>query len=433
MTGTEASFQIAPHGHVFLGKDHDKAERRTWAVIVLCSVMMIAEIVGGALFGSLALIADGLHMSTHAGALLLAALAYTYARKYANDRNFTFGTGKFGDLAGYSSAIILAMIALLIGYEAVSRLFNPVPISFNEAIPIAVLGLAVNVASAWLLAGGHHHGHSHGHSHGLGHDEESRRVALDHGVLDIEVFEDNVPPRFRVRTDTNILPAASDVTIETIRADGRRQLFTFDTRDGYLESRDEIPEPHAFVARIRLMHAGQAEVRELEFEEHDHTHDQGGSAHHRDNNMRAAVVHVMADAAVSVLVIVGLLLARAFGWLWMDPLAGLIGALVIANWSVALIRDTGGILLDRMPDPQMAEKVRKAIETEGDRVTDLHLWRLGPGHLGAIVSVATTNPHEAAHYRQRLAGFADLSHVTVEVEHARSAYGGPAPGIGRPA
>ena len=423
MTGTEASFQTGPHGHVFLGKDHDKAERRTWAVIVLCSVMMTAEIIGGALFGSLALIADGLHMSTHAGALLLAALAYTYARKYANDSNFTFGTGKFGDLAGYSSAIILAMIALLIGYEAVSRLLNPVPISFNEAIPIAVLGLAVNVASAWLLAGGHHHGHSHDHSHGHGHDEAPRRIVLGRGIVDIEVFEDNVPPRFRVRTDTNILPAASDITIETIRPDGRRQLFTFEARDGYLESRDEIPEPHAFVARIRLMHAGQAEMRELDFEEHDHAHDRGGGAHHRDNNMRAAVVHVIADAAVSVLVIVGLLLARAFGWLWMDPLAGFIGAIVIANWSVALIRDTGSILLDRMPDPRMAEKVRKAIETEGDRVTDLHLWRLGPGHLGAIVSVATTNPHESAHYRQRLAGFADLSHVTVEVEHARPASG----------
>jgi cation diffusion facilitator family transporter len=425
MTDTESIFQIQPHEHVFLGKDHDKAERRTWAVIVLCSVMMIAEIIGGALFGSLALIADGLHMSTHAGALLLAALAYTYARKYANDRNFTFGTGKFGDLAGYSSAIILAMIALLIGYEAVSRLLNPVPISFNEAIPIAVLGLAVNVVSAWLLSGGHHHGHGHDHAHshgpdhGNGHDEEPRRIALDRGTLEIEVFEDNVPPRFRVRTDTSILPASSDVTIETIRPDGRRQLFTFETRDGYLESRDEIPEPHAFVARIRLMQEAQEFERELEFEEHDH----GDGAHHRDNNMRAAVIHVIADAAVSVLVIVGLLLARTFGWLWMDPLAGFIGALVIANWSVGLLRDTGSILLDRTPDPRMAEKVRKAIETEGDRVTDLHLWRLGPGHLGAIVSVATTKPHEAAHYRQRLAGFADLSHVTVEVQHARPANG----------
>jgi cation diffusion facilitator family transporter len=126
----------------------------------------------------------------------------------------------------------------------------------------------------------------------------------------------------------------------------------------------------------------------------------------------------MADAAVSVLVIVGLLLARTFGWLWMDPLAGFIGALVIASWSIGLIRDTGAILLDRTPDPGMAEKVRATIEGEGDRVTDLHLWRLGPGHLGAIVSIATSKPREPAHYRQRLADFADLSHVTVEVQHA---------------
>jgi cation diffusion facilitator family transporter len=422
MSDAEQLFQFPPHDHVFLGKDHDKAERRTWAVIVLCTLMMIAEIIGGALFGSLALIADGLHMSTHAGALLLAALAYTYARKYADDRSFSFGTGKFGDLAGYSSAIVLAMIALLIGYEAVSRLLNPIPISFNEAIPIAVLGLVVNVASAWLLSGGHHHdhghGHAHGHGHGHGHEDGARRISLGRSILDIEVFEDGVPPRFRVRAEADALPA-SDLTIETSRPDGSRQSFTFEDRGAYLESRDEIPEPHAFIANIRLMQAGQAHERELEFEEHDHddAHGHGAAAHHRDNNMRAAIVHVMADAAVSVLVIAGLLLARAFGWLWMDPLAGFIGALVIANWSVGLLRDTGGILLDRTPDPRMAEKVRSLIEAEGDQVTDLHLWRLGPGHLGAILCVATTGDRKAAHYRQRLARFADLSHVTVEVQH----------------
>jgi cation diffusion facilitator family transporter len=420
MSGAESIFQLPPHDHIFLGKDHDKAERRTWAVIVLCSIMMIAEIVGGALFGSLALIADGLHMSTHAGALLLAALAYTYARKYANDRSFTFGTGKFGDLAGYSSAIVLAMIALLIGYEAVSRLLYPVAISFDEAIPIAVLGLAVNVASAWLLSGGHHHGHGHDHAHGHGHgrDEEARRIELGRRILEIEVFEDHVPPRFRIRPDSGAL-VASDISIETIRPDGSRQLFAFEDRGGVLESRDEIPEPHAFVAKICLMQAGQTHERDLEFEEHDHAH----GAHHRDNNMRAAIVHVMADAAVSVLVIVGLVLARTFGWLWMDPLAGFIGALVIANWSVGLLRDTGGILLDRTPDPRMAEKVRLAIESEGDQVTDLHLWRLGPGHLGAIVSVATAGKREAVDYRERLAKFADLSHVTVEVQHPHLADG----------
>jgi cation diffusion facilitator family transporter len=421
MTEADQLLQPAGHDHVFLGTDHERAERRTWAVIVLCTVMMIAEIVGGALFGSLALIADGLHMSTHAGALLLAALAYTYARRYAHDRSFTFGTGKFGDLAGYTSAIVLAMIALLIGYEAIERLLNPVAISFNEAIPIAVLGLAVNVASAWLLSGGHHHGHGHAHGHHHDHDhgDEPRLAEFDSGALAIEVFETNVPPRFRVLSAGCALPKCSDLTIETVRPDRSRQLFSFEDRGDFLESRDEIPEPHAFVARIALIQAGRQQTRELEFEEHEHGH----GAHHRDNNMRAAVIHVIADAAVSVLVIVGLVLARTFGWLWMDPVAGLIGALVIANWSVGLLRDTGAILLDRMPDSKIADKVRQTIECEGDRVTDLHLWRLGPGHLGAIVSVATSGTREAAHYRQRLTKFADLSHVTVEVHHAASARG----------
>jgi len=414
MAETEAAFPLATHDHVFLGRDHERAERRTWAVIVLCSIMMVVEIIGGALFGSLALIADGLHMSTHAGALLLAALAYTYARKYAYDRSFSFGTGKFGDLAGYTSAIVLAMIALLIGYEAVERLLHPVAISFNEAIPIAVLGLAVNIASAWLLSGGHHHhhghDHGHGHDHAHEHDEEPHFVSFDARRLAIAVFEDGVPPRFRITAKAGSLPDPSDLSIETIRPDGVRQLFTFADKGAYLESRDEIPEPHAFVARVSL---AQAAARDIVFEEHDHD-----GAHHRDNNMRAAIVHVMADAAVSVLVIAGLVLARAFGWLWMDPLAGLVGAVVIANWSVGLIRDTGGILLDRIPDRRIAEKVRAAVENEGDRVTDLHLWRLGPGHLGAIVCVATATAREASHYRQRLACFADLSHVTVEVQHA---------------
>src|SRR5215471_8478293 len=163
------------HDHVFLGAGHEQNERRTWMVIALCGVMMVAEIVGGLLFGSIALVADGMHMSTHAGALLLAALAYRYARRHAHDGRFSFGTGKLGDLAGFTSAIVLAMIALLIGYEAVSRLISPVPISFDEAIPIAVFGLIVNVTSVFLLSSGTHH-HGHGHDHG--HDDH------DHGDRD---------------------------------------------------------------------------------------------------------------------------------------------------------------------------------------------------------------------------------------------------------
>jgi cation diffusion facilitator family transporter len=309
---------ISPHAHVFLGANHASAERRTWAVIALCGVMMVLEIAGGLAFGSLALVADGLHMSTHAGALLLAALAYSYARRHASDARFSFGTGKLGDLAGFASAIVLAMIALLIGYEAAARLLAPVPIRFAEALPIAALGLLVNIGSVFLLHGDEE-GHDHGHGHHHVHDD-------DH---------------------------------------------------------------------------------------HDHAHRHASA--HRDNNMRAAIVHVMADAAVSIVVIIGLLLAKNFGWLWMDPLAGLIGALVIASWSIGLIRDTGAILLDMTPDSAFAQRLRQAVEAEGDIVADLHVWRLGPGHLGAIISVRTASGRCAADYHARLAHLPSLSHLTVEV------------------
>ena len=407
-TNADAPF----HNHVFQGEQHHKGERKTWAVIVLCTVMMIAEIGGGWLFGSIALIADGLHMSTHAGALLLAALAYTYARRYANDPRFTFGTGKLGDLAGFTSAIVLAMIALLIGYEAVSRFFTPVPIDFAQAIPVACLGLAVNIASAWLLSGDDH-GHSHGHSHGPaahGHNHgESHHIATKDGIVLLEVFEDGVPPRFRVRAERGPALVTSTTSIETERSDGARQRFAFVDRGEFLESVDEIPEPHAFRAAVTINGQNYA----VEFEEHEHAH---GSATH-DNNMRAALIHVVADAAVSVLVIVGLVLARAFGWLWMDPLAGIIGALVIASWARGLIRDTGAILLDMNPDRRMADNVRAAIENDGDQLADLHLWRLGPGHLGAIVSVITSAQRSAEYYRAKLARFRALSHLTIEVKH----------------
>ena len=294
-------------------------------MIALCTAMMIVEIVGGHLFGSIALVADGWHMSTHAGALLLAALAYTLARRRANDPRYTFGTGKFGDLAGFSSAIVLGMIALLIGFESVSRLFAPQNISFREAIPIAALGLIVNVASAWLLSvGGHDHAHSHDHSHPHPHDH----------------------------------PHAGD-------------------------------HPHA-------------------------PHAQDGKMH-RDNNMRAAVVHVMADAAVSVMVILGLLAARTFHWLWIDPLAGLVGAFVIASWSLGLLRDTGAILLDMCPDRNLEADIRAIVERGGDEIGDLHVWRLGPGHLGAIVSVNARTARTADDYRKLLEELPAISHLTIEV------------------
>ena len=411
---------VEGHSHVFLGSGHEQNERKTWGVIVLCGVMMVVEIIGGSLFGSLALVADGLHMSTHAGAMLIAALAYTYARRHAGDSRFVFGTGKLGDLAGFSSAIVLAMIALLIGYEAVSRFLSPVPIHFREAIPIAVVGLFVNIVSAWLLSGGDHHGHAHGHGHahdhaGQGHGDESQRLITATGSADLSIFEDGVPPRFRLRFSE---PGSARVlSLVTLRPDGQRQVFSFEERDDYWESREEIPEPHAFQAMVRLADG----EHEVVFEEyaHEHSEETGpASAALRDNSIRSAYIHVIADAVVSILAITGLVLARTFGWLWMDPLAGIVGALVIANWSYGLLRDTGGILLDMSPDPALADKLRKAIESDGDRLIDLHLWRLGPGHLGAVVSVVTGGSRDAAFYRATLSRFKSLSHVTIEVTRA---------------
>jgi cation diffusion facilitator family transporter len=417
----------AGHDHIFLGAAHEKNERRTWAVIALCTAMMIAEIVGGSLFGSLALVADGLHMSTHAGAMLIAALAYTYARKHATDSRFVFGTGKLGDLAGFTSAIVLAMIALLIGYEAVSRFLSPVPIHFGEAIPIAVVGLLVNIASVWLLSGDHHgHGHSHGHGHGHGHshghgdhahEDEVRKVFSRSGVFTVSIFEDGVPPVFRIAPETEGSRLdASAMSVTTVRPDGSRQVFALTDRGGYLESKDDIAEPHAFKAIVRMPDG----EHEIEFEEHEH-HDDVHAAATRDHNIRSAYVHVMGDAAVSVLAIVGLVLARTFGWMWMDPLAGVIGALVIANWSYGLMRDTGAVLLDMSPDQRMAENVRHAIEDGGDRVLDLHVWRLGPGHMSAVVSVATNESRrDSRFYHAVLKRFKGLSHVTVEVQLAQA-------------
>lgn len=417
MTDVSSAAGLEKHGHVFLGSGHEENERRTWGVIILCGVMMLVEIIGGSLFGSLALIADGLHMSTHAGAMLIAALAYAYARRHASDGRFVFGTGKLGDLAGFSSAIVLAMIALLIGYEAVSRLLAPIPIHFAEAIPIAVVGLLVNIISAWLLSGGEHHSRNHGHADGHedhAHDE-TRRIATAAGEVGLSIFEQGVPPRFRLKFENaEAIDETWISTLQTIRLNGRREVFNLVNRGKYWESLEEIPEPHEF--RVLLKFGD--DVHETNFEEHqrDHTgNNSSASPAQRDNSIRSAYIHVLADAVVSVLAITGLILARIFGWLWMDPLAGIVGAFVIANWSYGLIRDTGRILLDINPDPRITAKVRDVIERDGDRLVDLHLWRLGPGHLGAVISVVTNEARDCRYYRARLSQFSTLSHVTVEV------------------
>jgi cation diffusion facilitator family transporter len=293
------------HDHVFLGPQHARNERRTWFVVAITTVMMVGEIAAGSLFGSMALLADGWHMATHAAALGIAAVAYLFAREHARNSRFAFGTGKFGDLAAFSSAIILAMIAVQIAYESAVRLVHPVSIAYGEAISVAALGLGVNLISAWLLRDSHDHHHGHGHSDGN---------------------------------------------------------------------------------------------------------------HHHDNNLRAAYVHVLADAATSVLAILALVAAMVAQWVWADPAVGIIGSLVIASWAYGLIRDSGAVLLDVSADKTIESTIRDRLETRGDRVTDLHLWQVGPGHRAAVISIVSDHPLPPATYKRRLRGLRGLSHVTVEVE-----------------
>ncbi|MDE2182309.1 MAG: CDF family Co(II)/Ni(II) efflux transporter DmeF [Alphaproteobacteria bacterium] len=303
------------HGHVFLGHGHERAEARTRLVAFLTAAFMVVEIVTGLLFGSMALLADGVHMATHVGALGLAAAAYWLARRHAHNRRFSFGSGKFGDLAAFTSAIVLGLLSLGVAAESVRRVFEPVAVHYGEALYIAAIGLAVNIASAALLHDDHDHHHDHDHDHAHAH-------------------------------------------------------------------------------------------------EHDHDH-----ARHRDHNLRAAYVHVLADAATSVLAILALGSGLLFNLRWADPVVGIIGAAVIASWAYGLIRDSALVLLDAEDDPAMAHAIRGIIEGEvGARVLDLHLWRLGPGHHGLIVSLAgSVKPDSDAIKRKLSERYPSLSHLTVEI------------------
>lgn len=315
------------HSHRFAGGAEQDSERRTLLVVALTGAMMIAEIVAGILTGSMALLADGWHMGSHFAALGLAAFAYRFARSHAENRSYTFGTGKVGPLAGFASAIALALIAVGMAYESTLRLVNPVEIAFSTALVVAAVGLAVNLVSA-LLLGGHHH-HDHGQPDHDHHDHDHHH-------------------------------------------------------------------------------------------EHAHHHDEG---HHHDHNLRAAYVHVLADALTSVLAIVALGGGALLGIRWLDPVMGIVGAAVILWWSWGLIRNSSSVLLDREASAATAEAVRSLIESDADnRVADLHLWQVGTGHLALIVSVVTHHPRPPAHYKALLAPIGSLSHVTVEVVPCRPSH-----------
>ena len=307
---THPSTNLLNHSHSF-GQDRKRpGENRTLIVIAVTAAMMVVEIATGILFGSMALLADGLHMASHAAALSINAFAYIYARRHAHDERFSFGTGKVNALGGFSGAVLLAVFALMMAVESVVRLFNPVAIAFNQAIVVAVIGLVVNGLSMLIL-----------------------------------------------------------------------------------NHRDD---PH---------HA------------HDHAHaDHGHHHHHHDHNLRSAYLHVLADALTSFLAIFALLAAKYFGLVWMDPLMGIIGAILVSRWSISLLAGTSHVLLDRQAPAAIRQKMVDGIQKSGDsRVVDLHLWAVGPGIYAAIVSVATRVPRPPDDYKTLIPEGLNLVHVTVEV------------------
>ncbi|QTA80708.1 Cation diffusion facilitator family transporter [Desulfonema limicola] len=302
------------HSHDF-AVIHKQGEKRTWQVLILTAVTMVIEIAAGITFGSMALLADGWHMGTHVAAFMITIFAYFYARKHAESPAFTFGTGKVSVLGGFASAIALAAVALMMCVESVERIINPREIHFNQAIGVAVLGLFINIISAFLLQGSHHHGHHHEH-------------------------EDN--------------------------------------------------------------------------EEH----------HHHDHNLKAAYFHVLADALTSLLAITALTAGKYFGWNQLDPVMGIVGAVVITRWSYTLLRETAPILLDGSIEEEKKLEIKTKIESDSDnRIADLHLWKVGPDDYAAIISIVTHYPKSAEHYKSLLKQYNYVSHITIEVNQCGAAEG----------
>ncbi len=301
------------HTHDFSLKN-DKGEKSTFYVLILTAITMVVEIFAGSIYGSMALLADGWHMGTHVAAFLIAIFSYRYAKKHANNPSFAFGTGKVNVLGGFTSAIALAVVALVMLIESLQRIIEPQAIHFNEAIVVACIGLLVNIISVFLLKDEDHHHHGHDHEH-----------------------------------------------------------------------------------------------------EHHHGHD-----HNHDHNLKAAYMHVLADALTSLLAIIALVSGKYMGWTWLDPVMGIVGAIIITRWAYGLVKQSGPILLDASIDEDYKHKIKSAIENDSDnKISDLHIWRVSANHYAAIISLVTHYPNSNKHYKSLLSQFHKLSHITIEVHECK--------------
>lgn len=307
-------------------KEIQKNEKRTLIVVVLTAIMMVGEIVAGYATGSMALLADGYHMASHAGALGIAYFVYRLARSPKMKNYFTFGTGKLLPLGGYSSALGLGMIAVWMIYESIERMFNPIPIEFNEAIIIAAIGLGVNLVSAWIL-GGHSHGHAHD-DHDHEHDHHDHEHDHDH--------------------------------------------------------------------------------------DHHHEHEHKHNNHVHDHNHQSALMHVLADAMTSVLAIAALFIGKYYSTLWLDPLIGVVGALVIIKWAYGLCKETAWELLDGHAKNISVDDIKIHIEKEGHKVLDLHFWKVGPGNYSCQIIVESESLKGSDYYRDLLSHRLSSTHLIVE-------------------
>ncbi|RPA61941.1 cation transporter [Shewanella frigidimarina] len=367
------------HQHNFTSVNEQNV-KRTWYVLVITVITMAIEVIAGTIYGSMALLADGWHMGTHAAAFCITLFTYSYAKKHANSDKFSFGVGKVGVLGGYTSAIALAIVAIIMLVESLHRLWSPIEIQFNQSILVAIIGLVVNIASMFIL-GHEHHGHDHGdHKHHSHKHDDHKHHSHEHDDHKLHSHEHD---------------------------DHERHSHEHDDHKHHSHEHDDHKH-----------HSHEHDDHEHHSHEHD-DHKHHSHEHHsgNDHNLKAAYFHVLADALTSVLAICALLVGKFLGWYWLDPIMGIVGAVVITKWALGLMKQTSPILLDENIDEDYQLDIVNTIDDEQTKVTDIHIWRISADHYSASIAICTTTDASVESFKHSLNKFDKLSHLTIEVNY----------------